>query len=118
MANSFLMGVNLAGAEFAPQHVPGVFGTDYTYPTHTEIDYYASKGLDVIRLPFLAAQEEGAPLKARWLSLQDFTRIATRYDRPARCFLSTREKVPFLASARAHKFRDPKLLVMRAGIAA
>ena len=53
MANSFLMGVNLAGAEFAPQHVPGVFGTDYTYPTHTEIDYYASKGLDVIRLPFL-----------------------------------------------------------------
>ena len=25
MANSFLMGVNLAGAEFAPQHVPGVF---------------------------------------------------------------------------------------------
>ena len=24
MANSFLMGVNLAGAEFAPQHVPGV----------------------------------------------------------------------------------------------
>ena len=53
MASSFLMGVNLAGAEFAPQHVPGVFGTDYTYPTHTEIDYYASKGLDVIRLPFL-----------------------------------------------------------------
>ena len=53
MANSFLMGVNLAGAEFAPQHVPGVFGTDYTYPTHTEIDYYASKDLDVIRLPFL-----------------------------------------------------------------
>ena len=46
-------GGKLAGAEFAPQHVPGVFGTDYTYPTHTEIDYYASKGLDVIRLPFL-----------------------------------------------------------------
>ena len=52
MANSFLMGVNFAGAEFGP-HVPGVFGTDYTYPTHAEIDYYASKGLDVIRLPFL-----------------------------------------------------------------
>ena len=29
MTNSFLIGVNLAGAEFAP-HVPGVFGTDYT----------------------------------------------------------------------------------------
>ena len=34
-----LLGVNLAGAEFTPSHVPGVFGTDYIYPTHTEIDY-------------------------------------------------------------------------------
>ena len=41
---TFLLGVNLAGAEFG-NNVPGVFGTDYTYPTHTEIDYYASKCL-------------------------------------------------------------------------
>src|SRR5437763_16490513 len=34
-------------------NVPGVYGTDYTYPTHAEIDYSASKGLSVIRLPFL-----------------------------------------------------------------
>ena len=63
MASSFLLGVNLAGAEFGPpydtsghltgRNVPGVFGTDYIYPTHTEIDYYASKGMSVIRLPFL-----------------------------------------------------------------
>jgi endoglucanase len=33
--------------------VPGVFGTDYTYPTHSEIDYYAAKGMGVVRLPFL-----------------------------------------------------------------
>jgi endoglucanase len=52
MASPFLLGVNLAGAEFG-SNVPGVFGTDYTYPTHAEIDYYASKGLGVIRLPFL-----------------------------------------------------------------
>ena len=52
MASSFLLGVNLSGAEFG-SNVPGVFGTDYTYPTHAEIDYYASKGLGVIRLPFL-----------------------------------------------------------------
>ena len=52
MASQLLLGVNLAGAEFG-SNVPGVFGTDYTYPTHAEIDYYASKGLDVIRLPFL-----------------------------------------------------------------
>ena len=47
-----LLGVNLAGAELGPP-VPGVFGTDYTYPTHDEIDYYAAKGMSVIRLPFL-----------------------------------------------------------------
>ena len=52
MANSLFIGVNLAGAEFG-SNVPGSFGTDYTYPTHAEIDYYASKGLTVIRLPFL-----------------------------------------------------------------
>ena len=33
--------------------MPGVFGTDYTYPPHTEIDYYAAKGMSVVRLPFL-----------------------------------------------------------------
>jgi endoglucanase len=52
MASSLLLGVNLAGAEFG-WNVPGVFGTDYTYPTHTEIDYYAAKGMSVVRLPFL-----------------------------------------------------------------
>jgi endoglucanase len=52
MAGALLLGVNLAGAEFG-SNVPGVFGTDYTCPTHAEIDYYASKGLGVIRLPFL-----------------------------------------------------------------
>ena len=52
MPGSFLLGVNLAGAEFG-SNVPGTFGTDYTYPTHAEIDYYASKGMSVIRLPFL-----------------------------------------------------------------
>ena len=38
MTSSFLLGVNLAGAEFGT-NVPGVFGTDYIYPTHAEIDY-------------------------------------------------------------------------------
>jgi endoglucanase len=60
---SLLIGVNLAGAEFGPPYDnngqrtsnpdPGVFGTNYTYPTHVEIDYYAAKGMSVLRLPFL-----------------------------------------------------------------
>ena len=52
------VGVNLSGAEFGiPDPTDGTvnigtFGTTYTYPTHAEIDYYASKGLNTIRLPF------------------------------------------------------------------
>lgn len=45
-------GVNLAGADFGETHLPGVYGTDYTYPTASELDYYRGKGLNLIRLPF------------------------------------------------------------------
>jgi endoglucanase len=44
-----MIGVNLAGAEFGSGDV---YGTDYTYPTAAELDYYRSKGIDLIRLPF------------------------------------------------------------------
>lgn len=45
-------GVNLAGAEFGSPNFPGTFDTDYTYPTVEELDYYKSKGLNLIRMPF------------------------------------------------------------------
>lgn len=45
-------GVNLSVAEFAGHKLPGVYGKDYTYPTKEELDYYLSKGLMLIRLPF------------------------------------------------------------------
>ena len=80
MASSLLLGVNLAGAEFG-WNVPGVFGTDYTYPTHTEIDYYAAKGMSVVRLPFLwerVQHSEQAPLDAAELGrLDDVVNYAT-----------------------------------------
>lgn len=50
MAGLDLLGVNLSGAEFGG--TAGKVGYNYTYPTHAEIDYYASKNLNVIRLPF------------------------------------------------------------------
>ena len=50
-AREMLRGVNLAGGDFGT--VPGVFGTDYTYPTEGEIDDYARRGFNVIRVPFL-----------------------------------------------------------------
>lgn len=43
-------GVNLAAGEFGK--IPGVYGADYTYPTTAELDYFNSKGLKLIRLPF------------------------------------------------------------------
>lgn len=45
-------GVNLSGAEFGSDHVPGVFNTHYTYPTPEELDYFKAKGFTLFRLPF------------------------------------------------------------------
>ena len=48
-------GVNLAGGEFY-RPKPGVTpveGRDYAYPTEAEYDYFASKGMNVVRLQFL-----------------------------------------------------------------
>jgi endoglucanase len=47
------VGVNLAGAEFGEHaKLPGRFGTEYTYPNQDEVDYFAAKGMNLIRLPF------------------------------------------------------------------
>jgi aryl-phospho-beta-D-glucosidase BglC (GH1 family) len=68
-----LFGVNLSGAEYNPAGTRGV-GYDYTYPTHAEIDYFASKGMTAIRLPFLLERVDpvaGGPLSATQLSYID-----------------------------------------------
>jgi endoglucanase len=67
-----LLGVNLAGGEFGSGR--GTYGVDYTYPTDQEIDYYASKGLDVIRVPFLAERvqaDANGPVNSDELSRLD-----------------------------------------------
>lgn len=46
-----MIGINLSGAEFGS--VGGTYGVDYIYPSVDDINYYASKGMDVVRLPFL-----------------------------------------------------------------
>ncbi len=50
--DGYLRGVNLAGAEFADDNLPGTYGQTYIYPNATELDYYKAKGLTLIRLPF------------------------------------------------------------------
>ncbi|HJS85655.1 MAG TPA: glycoside hydrolase family 5 protein [Acetobacteraceae bacterium] len=46
-----LIGVNISGGEYGPTGA-GTVGYDYTYPSASEISYYASKGMTVIRVPF------------------------------------------------------------------
>jgi endoglucanase len=51
-------GVNLSGAEFGSQNLPGTyFGDgpgpyDYIYPPASEVDYFVGKGMNIFRLPF------------------------------------------------------------------
>jgi endoglucanase len=53
-------GINLSGAEFNPG--PGKrYGWDYIYPSTQEIDYYASKGFGIIRMPFDITRAYPAP---------------------------------------------------------
>ena len=48
-----LAGVNVAGAEFTSEKIPGEYGRDYTYPEPSTIKYYSEKSMNVIRLPVL-----------------------------------------------------------------
>lgn len=45
-------GVNIAGAEFGEQKIPGTLGTDYIYPSKADVDIYAKYRMNIIRLPF------------------------------------------------------------------
>lgn len=48
-----MVGVNLAGADSTGNNnLPGTYGFDYIYPSEDDFDYFHSKGLDLIRLPF------------------------------------------------------------------
>ena len=46
-------GVNLAGAEFGFNRLPGEFGVDYTYPGSEDVSFFVNLGMDTVRLPFL-----------------------------------------------------------------
>ncbi|HCE44511.1 MAG TPA: hypothetical protein DET40_13270 [Lentisphaeria bacterium] len=49
----YMLGVNWAGAEFAPGSLPGVEGKNFGWPTAESLDYWKSKDVKLIRLPFL-----------------------------------------------------------------
>ncbi|RDB26262.1 Endoglucanase gh5-1 [Hypsizygus marmoreus] len=45
-------GVNQSGAEFGNAKIPGVLGTDYTWPSPSSIDYFVAQGFNTFRIPF------------------------------------------------------------------
>ncbi|KAK0113224.1 hypothetical protein ONS95_014919 [Cadophora gregata] len=47
------LGVNESGAEFGQTNIPGVLGTDYTWPLTSTIDTLTGKGMNIFRIPFL-----------------------------------------------------------------
>jgi endoglucanase len=48
-----LAGINIAGADFGGNKLPGIFNRDYFYPDPSSIDYYVAKHVNIIRLPVL-----------------------------------------------------------------
>ncbi|KAI0123775.1 extracellular endoglucanase [Xylariales sp. AK1849] len=52
-ANFWFAGVNESGAEFGSGNIPGVKGTDYTWPLTSSIDTLMGKGFNIFRIPFL-----------------------------------------------------------------
>ncbi|MEB0010820.1 glycoside hydrolase family 5 protein [Glaciimonas sp. Gout2] len=48
-----LTGVNLSGAEFAANKLPGLVFHDYIYPDIADMRHFQSQGMNTFRLPFL-----------------------------------------------------------------
>ncbi len=48
-----MQGVNVSGAEFAADKLPGVANKDYVYPSADDIAQFAGLGMNTIRVPFL-----------------------------------------------------------------
>jgi endoglucanase len=67
----FPTGTNLSGAEFGT--VPGVYGKDYIYPPHSDVDYFTSKGFRILRIPFL--WERMQPTLGQALSTTELGRL-------------------------------------------
>lgn len=56
-------GVNLAGAAFAPERVPGRLGTDYVYPDKAVAEPFVRNGFHTVRLSILWERIQPEPFK-------------------------------------------------------
>jgi len=73
-------GVSLSCAEFGSA-IPGTYNKDYTFPTHDEVDYFKSKGGNIVRFPFMwerAQPNANGPFDATYFGMIDeFVNYAT-----------------------------------------
>lgn len=63
MVNVPFRGVNLAGGEFGSA-LPGSYGSDYTFPTPSEVDYFMGKGMNTFRVGFKWERLQGSAYAA------------------------------------------------------
>ncbi|MEO7432394.1 MAG: glycoside hydrolase family 5 protein [Dokdonella sp.] len=73
LANTTFGGVNLSSAEFG-NAIPGTPNVDYTWPTNAELDYFRSRGMNVVRVAFKWERMQAAlnaPLEANYLASLD-----------------------------------------------
>lgn len=69
-----MRGVNISGPESNTANLPGAYGTNYVYPTVADFDYYHSKGMNLIRIPFRWERMQtslNSPLNAAQLGYMD-----------------------------------------------
>ena len=64
------LGINLAGAEFGENQIPGVVNRDYTWCSEATFRYFAARGFTLVRFPVLWERLQprpGAALDAAYL---------------------------------------------------
>ncbi|WP_286786728.1 MULTISPECIES: glycoside hydrolase family 5 protein [unclassified Pseudomonas] len=78
-----LIGLNMSGAGFAGQVLPGVNGRNYIFPTEPYFQQWSAKGIRLIRFPILWERLQptlGGPLDPTYTALIDGTfNLANKY---------------------------------------
>ncbi|MFH1500106.1 MAG: glycoside hydrolase family 5 protein [Verrucomicrobiota bacterium] len=104
-------GVNLSGPESNTANLPGTAGFNYVYPTEADFDYYASKGLNLIRLPFRWERLQhglNVPLNAAQLGYLD-TAVARASARGMKVILDMHNYARCKVGGTVYRFGDAQL---------
>lgn len=80
-------GVNLSGAEISSSKKPGVLNVDYFYPRAQDYDYFAGKGMNVVRLPVLWERLQPSPQGALDPAQLALIRTAVKQAKAKRMYL-------------------------------